>query len=458
MSHSDGRLDDEYTHDASGRLTGVTRDGTAKTLTYDSMDHITRVFGSGVDERYEFDGMGRRVRNTKIGSEARRFLVAPNLGDGYESPQAVADESGNLIATFVYAGEHPIMKIGPDGYVEYLLADLSGSVIGTSDAAGVLINTLAYDAFGTVIAQAGNDGITAAVGFEHRFHGMSLDAGTGLYFVRARSYDSATGRFVSRDRVGGVTTRPETMNPYPMDHGNPYVWRDPSGLFSLAESMAVSTAIGVGASLGLPSLNNFFNSVRAYKSGSDARIALSITNYGTGVGDTLSFGLGHVLRDLGGIQGVDLTAPEYYAGMATGVAAQFWAGFFTAGAASTSAALYFEETAPQATDHIILGLEGFGLEQTAAQMGGRTLMSSMTWQTDLMEAIANPTVKISVSLRGLSGTSTYDKVMTAAGRGAVGWRVGGNTNWELHQLLQAGRLRSVQFLDDVGRVVENPFL
>jgi len=89
------------------------------------MDHITHVTGGGVDESYAFHGVGRRVKITTAGFGARKLLVAPNLSDGYESPQAVTDDAGNLVATFVYAGEHLIAKITPTG-VEYFLSGLDG--------------------------------------------------------------------------------------------------------------------------------------------------------------------------------------------------------------------------------------------------------------------------------------------------------------------------------------------
>jgi len=232
-----------YTHDAGGRLVGIDRDGSTKTLTYDSMDHITHVTGGGVDESYEFDGVGRRVKITTAGFGARKLLVAPNLGDGYESPQAVTDDAGNLVATFVYAGEHPIAKITPTG-VEYFLADSMGSVIGKSDTRGASTATIKYGAFGDLVDRT-NTGIDASVGFEHRLHGMSLDAATLLYFVRARSYETRTGRFVSRDPFGGLSKRPESMEPYSYANQNPLFGRDPSGRITLLEIAVGAAIVGV---------------------------------------------------------------------------------------------------------------------------------------------------------------------------------------------------------------------
>jgi RHS repeat-associated protein len=228
-----------YGHDAGGRLTSIDRGGVHRVMEYDSMDHITRVTDGGLEvERYTFDGTGRRV-GVGAGASAKRFLIAPSLGDGYESPQAVTDGSGNVIATYVYAGEHPIMRIGAGGQVEYLLADSMGSVIGKASGAGASTASIKYTAFGEVASAVGaSAGIDSAVGAEPRFHGMTLDAGTGLYFVRARTYDSRTGRFVSRDPVDGITREPERNNPYTFANSNPQRWSDPTGLFTLADISA----------------------------------------------------------------------------------------------------------------------------------------------------------------------------------------------------------------------------
>lgn len=83
-------------------------------------------------------------------------------------------------------------------------------------------------------------------------------------------------------------------------------------------------------------------------------------------------------------------------------------------------------------------------------------MNDVNWQGTLQTAIGNPGTRFTVSLDGLSGASTYSKVMNAAQRGLSGGASGGATNWELGQLYQAGRLGSAQFVEG-GRIVSNPF-
>lgn len=105
-------------------------------------------------------------------------------------------------------------------------------------------------------------------------------------------------------------------------------------------------------------------------------------------------------------------------------------------------------------DHIVLGLSAHGLEETAAKVGGRTLMSDPAWQGSLQRAIGDPSTRFTVSLDGLSGSSPYSQVMSGVQNGLT--PLATPTNWELAQLYQAGRLADVNFVSG-GKVVLNPF-
>jgi hypothetical protein len=105
-------------------------------------------------------------------------------------------------------------------------------------------------------------------------------------------------------------------------------------------------------------------------------------------------------------------------------------------------------------DHIVLGLADYGLETTAASVGGRTLLRVNDWQTTLMESLGNPTTRFTVSLDGFEGATTYDQVMGAVSRGFGS--AARATEWEMSQLYQAQRLGSTTFVSG-GKVVQNPF-
>jgi len=103
--------------------------------------------------------------------------------------------------------------------------------------------------FGNVRSAGGEALPEVSFGGDSRFQGMWKDAGTGLYYVRARYYDAKTGRFLSRDPAEGQLEQPESFYPYVFANGNPYVFEDPTGEFTLPElsiSPVVSAAI-IGA-------------------------------------------------------------------------------------------------------------------------------------------------------------------------------------------------------------------
>jgi hypothetical protein len=129
------------------------------------------------------------------------------------------------------------------------------------------------------------------------------------------------------------------------------------------------------------------------------------------------------------------------------------AGGTIAQGAYTGLGLGAAEIAGNAGDHILLG-KSQGLAQMADKIGARTLMNDSEWQQSVLDAIANPDAKISVSLDGATGSGTSAQVMGAATRGLGG--SGTPFDWEMAQLYSNDRLGSVSFLRG-GSVVNNPF-
>ena len=77
-----------------------------------------------------------------------------------------------------------------------------------------------------------------------RFTGETQDP-TGLYYLRARWYDPATGRFLTRDPFPGLAALPQTQHPYVYVGNNPVNLTDPGG-----EIAPIIVAAGVGAVIG----------------------------------------------------------------------------------------------------------------------------------------------------------------------------------------------------------------
>jgi len=323
------------TTDGGGRETSLAVGGEAATLSYDSDDHVTRVVKNGVTTTYGFDAMGQRV-GVLEGGARKRYLSAPNMGRGHESPQAVVNEAGEAIANFVYAGEMPLMKITSSG-TEYYLGDAMGTVLAKTDTSGSAVDRFDYDGFGSPRGQIG--GVPNDTYGDFRFQGMWLDP-TSLYYVRARTYDAAAGRFTSRDPFSGLTRTPETQYPYAFCQSNPYTWADPSGRMTLVESMAVTVGMGVLASVSSASMQHYLNNARGFQRGS--QLGQAATNFTSGFGDTLSLGVGSAVRGalfdvMGWKNEVDQQSGSYLAGSAAAMLASIYQGMLFTAAASLRA-------------------------------------------------------------------------------------------------------------------------
>jgi RHS repeat-associated protein len=107
------------------------------------------------------------------------------------------------------------------GGTRYALGDALGSVRGLADESGSLVGTASYEAFG---APRTSSGASSLFGFT----GEPADA-TGLVYLRARTLDPATGRFLSADTV--IPNAPGTTgyNPYAYAGNDPTTWTDPTG-------------------------------------------------------------------------------------------------------------------------------------------------------------------------------------------------------------------------------------
>lgn len=99
----------------------------------------------------------------------------------------------------------------------------AGTFTHLTNAAGALAASYRYDAFGATRGLDASDGLTFA------FTGEQRDTATGLYYLRARYYDPATGSFTQADPFPGLLASPQTLNPYPYVTNNPANLTDPGG-------------------------------------------------------------------------------------------------------------------------------------------------------------------------------------------------------------------------------------
>ena len=103
------------------------------------------------------------------------------------------------------------------------LTDGLGSVRQLADGDGDVTLVQGYTPFGMLLWSEGS--AASAYGFT----GEQEDTSAGLVFLRARYYDPATGRFISKDSWEGSPQRPLTLNAWNYVEGNPINSADPMG-------------------------------------------------------------------------------------------------------------------------------------------------------------------------------------------------------------------------------------
>ena len=150
------------------------------------------------------------------------------------------DENGNIIARYVQNPnvlDEPISIETSTGTFYYLFDGL-GSVTGLTDSGGNLVATYKYDAFGNIVSETGDATLNAIN--PYRFTSRVYDKESGLYYYRARYYDSSVGRFISKDPLRSELR--EGKNLYVYVGNNPVNYKDPRGTWCIGLSAAMASA------------------------------------------------------------------------------------------------------------------------------------------------------------------------------------------------------------------------
>jgi RHS repeat-associated protein len=202
---------------------------------YDEENRIisaTRVSDSAVVGQYQYDALGRRVERSinPVGSPV-------TVDYFYDGVRLIEEQTGGAatVANYVYGNFiDEILQMQRGGQFFYYHHNELGTVSAITDSSGAAVERYTYDAYGApnIFTGAGapvppNAWGTphSAIGNPSMFTGRELDEETGLYYFRARYYDTAKGRFLERDPEGYVNG----MNLYEYANDNPTRFVDPFG-------------------------------------------------------------------------------------------------------------------------------------------------------------------------------------------------------------------------------------
>jgi RHS repeat-associated protein len=199
----------DYAYDANGNLTG--RDSSSDTFAYDIENRLIEAVVGGVTSTFTYNGDGLRM--------------SLEVDDGVNTPETndyLWDINAGLPIVLIdgerayWYGLDLIASIDADGVATYYTYDGLGSTSELTDEGNSMTDTYSYDVFGAVRDSSGSaDNVW-------QFTGEQYDEDSGLYYLRARYFDPATGRFLGEDAI-------PSANQYAYSFNSPTNFVDPYG-------------------------------------------------------------------------------------------------------------------------------------------------------------------------------------------------------------------------------------
>jgi RHS repeat-associated protein len=245
-----------YLYDANGSLTNKTvAGGSTYNYAYNAQNQLSAVTVDGVTTSYVYNHAGIRVRST-TGSTTTYFLVDPNNPTGYAQVlEEGTVQSGvfNLSRSYIL-GDDVLAQVS-GSTPQYLLYDGHGStrqLSQTTVTGGThVVEQYNYDAYGVGLS------LPSSPATSMLYAGEQWDTNAKQYYLRARYYDPSNGRFSQRDTFAGNKFDPQSLHKYAYAHNDPVNGLDPSGNFTLAETMIATTiAVDIEANMALATLRS----------------------------------------------------------------------------------------------------------------------------------------------------------------------------------------------------------
>lgn len=195
---------------------------------YDGFNQLSRINQDEKEITYQYRGDGLRHS-----TEVRKLTESQSIMKLYcwDGSELVAEQTdGSKIKAYLRGVNLIATEI--NGMVYYYLLNEHGDITGLWSQSGTCKASYEYDAFGIEKNRDKKDENP------FRYCGEYIDLETDTYYLRARNYRTATGRFLTEDSVentnrkmpnGQEITDPLSLNKYTYCHNNPTLYNDPTG-------------------------------------------------------------------------------------------------------------------------------------------------------------------------------------------------------------------------------------
>ena len=225
-----------FAYDSAGNTTSDNH----YTASYDTAGRMATLTKAKITSTYSYNGFGQRVRKfNSTGAASTVIFVYDQQGQLLGE----YDSTGQALREYVWLGNVPVAVFTPDPanasnppLIYYIHADHIDTPRVVVDKNNAVRWRWMSEPFGTAAAET-NPSNLGAFTFNLRFPGQYLDQESGLHYNMARYYGSDLGRYTQFDPIGlrgGI-------NGFAYVGGNPVSYTDPSGL----TPVGVATGVGV---------------------------------------------------------------------------------------------------------------------------------------------------------------------------------------------------------------------
>lgn len=275
-----GTLVSSYDYDEAGQLTKEMNSGVVTTYQYDKGGNIRTKTQNGTVIPYGYEDANWKDKLTSYGGNAipyaangnplyydgwllrwtaGRQLESMTKGEtvivyGYDDEglrtSKTVTANGTVTKTSYVWGEKKLLGVTtennavrliyqndvPVGFIQngsesyFYLKNLQGDVTGIVDKTGQTVVSYAYDAWGKLLSQTGDQAVAKMNPITYR--GYNFDTETGLYYLQSRYYNPEWGRFLNADNTFGKISEIHGFNLFSYCKNNPIAHADSNGNFA----------------------------------------------------------------------------------------------------------------------------------------------------------------------------------------------------------------------------------
>ena len=189
---------------------------------YNALNQLTQTLTKNYKVSFTYDAEGLRTSKT-VNGEKTVFV--------WDGDQLVMElsESGKVQKRYIrgndrgYGSNLVYADKGTDTEKQYYVTDPHGNVVQLTDENGAVTKTYEYDSFGNEVNPDSKDDNS------FRYCGEYYDKETGEVYLRARYYQPAVGRFLTRDTYTGEEDDPLSLYLYTYCENDGVNMIDPTG-------------------------------------------------------------------------------------------------------------------------------------------------------------------------------------------------------------------------------------